>query len=145
MYKNTLYFNPAEWRGEKNNQPSETIPDPAMTIQEMLDRFASGRPVGGARKDLDELDHDDTDDELNLNLPDFSKMDKTERLDAYREIKAAHASLEAQIKADRKKQKDADREAARQTAADKAAKEAEILAYLRNKNKSAEGADTNNP
>lgn len=144
MYKNTLYFRPHKWTGEKNNLPSETVPDRAMTIQQMLDRFASGRPVDGYRPDLDELDHDETDENLDLNLPDFSKMDKTERLDAYREIKAAHASLEAQIKADRKAKKDADREAARAEAAEKAAKEAEIREYLRTKNKRDESPDTNN-
>lgn len=35
--------------GEKNNLPSETIPDQSMSISEILRRFAQGLPIDGAR------------------------------------------------------------------------------------------------
>jgi len=31
--------------GENNNQPSLTVPDMAMSVQEILQRFATGRPI----------------------------------------------------------------------------------------------------
>lgn len=37
---------------EVNNQPSETVPDQAMSIHEIMRRFASGLPLGGQRVEL---------------------------------------------------------------------------------------------
>lgn len=34
---------------ERNNLPSMTIPDQAMSIPELIRRYASGLPLGGAR------------------------------------------------------------------------------------------------
>lgn len=56
--------------GEVNNEPSMTVPDQAMSIQEMLERFARGLPVGGARAAFYDEEND---------LPDLRTLDLEER------------------------------------------------------------------
>lgn len=69
--------------GEKNNGISETLPDQTMSIRTLIQRYAHGLPIQGAKTPLYEGDEEFT--------PDFAKMDLTE-LDEYRE------SLETRIK-----------------------------------------------
>lgn len=59
--------------GEKTDQKSLTVPDQAMTPQELLRKFASGAPFG--------LDHKFVyDDDIGMEMPEFDKMDKLDRL-----------------------------------------------------------------
>jgi len=55
---------------EKNTQPSETVPDQAMSIREILDRYAKGLPLSGARVPV----FDEEDD-----MPDVRGLDLAER------------------------------------------------------------------
>lgn len=56
--------------GEINNDPSMTVPDQAMSMREILNRFARGLPLGGAKVEL----WDEEDD-----LPDIRTLDLVER------------------------------------------------------------------
>jgi hypothetical protein len=58
---------------EVNDEPSLTIPDQTMSIKEILNRFASGLPVGGQKQALyDETESEDY-------IPDPRYMDLAER------------------------------------------------------------------
>lgn len=69
-------FNYVQSKGEVNTEPSMTVPDQAMTIKEILQRFAQGLPLEGARVEIY-----DEDDEVE-GLPDLSNMDLAEREEA---------------------------------------------------------------
>jgi hypothetical protein len=40
------------YKGEVNNQPSETIPDQTMSMREILTRYAKGLPIDGTKTPL---------------------------------------------------------------------------------------------
>lgn len=70
VIKNQLNAHQFETVGEKNTMPSMTVPDQSMSIQEILRRFASGLPVGGAKVAF----YDDGENPM----PDPRKMDLAE-------------------------------------------------------------------
>lgn len=57
---------------EINYQPSKTIPDDALTIPEMIKRYASGRPIYGKSGDPQYSEDE---------VPNFDRMDLTELAD----------------------------------------------------------------
>lgn len=59
---------------EKNNLPSKTVPDQSMSVAEIMQRFASGLPVGGQKVPVYEGEEHD----YPLN---WEKMDISERHD----------------------------------------------------------------
>nr|QJB19016.1 MAG: hypothetical protein [Microvirus sp.] len=61
-----LYRDP----GEKNTQPSMTVPDQAMSVRELLQRYARGLPLGGMKTPV--FDEDDE-------MPDIAHLDLAER------------------------------------------------------------------
>ena len=63
--------------GEFNDGVSETIPDQALTIAEIMYRFARGLPLGGGR----DAEYDPEDDEDLILPPNWNKMDISERMD----------------------------------------------------------------
>lgn len=65
--------------GEKNTRPSKTIPDQAMSIPEIMARYARGLPLGGDRVPVYDEDPENP-------MPDLSKMDI---IDQHETIKAA--------------------------------------------------------
>ena len=40
------------YKGEVNNQPSETVPDQTMTMREILTRYAKGQSIDGVKTPL---------------------------------------------------------------------------------------------
>ena len=64
-----------KYKGEINRKPSETIPDQAVTPQELLRRFATGQPLGF--KSVSPIYDDD-----DIEIPELYKMNKMERLHA---------------------------------------------------------------
>lgn len=69
--RNPLNFDfTTDVKPEKNTQPSETVPDQAMSIREILDRYAKGLPLSGARVPV----FDEEDD-----MPDVRGLDLAER------------------------------------------------------------------
>jgi len=91
------------WKGEKNTMPSLTKPDQSLTVQQILDRFASGRPVGGGYEEVYYGGEDDP--------PHWERMDYAER-QSYREnvqdeldkVKKDHAQKQREINRRKRKQ-----------------------------------------
>lgn len=71
--RNSLNYNPAEYAGEKNYEPSMTVPDDALTVKEILTRYAKGLPLGGRKAELWEGEDD------NLDGIDPKRLDYAER------------------------------------------------------------------
>lgn len=88
---------------EINDQPSMTIPDQTMSMQEILRRFASGLPIQGAK--VPEYTGEDDD------MPDMEHMDLAERQEV---LEAARDELNA-IKAQANAKAAAKREAAQKS------------------------------
>lgn len=68
-----------DFSGETSENPSETQPDQALSPQELLRRFVSGKPLGTKDNSLV------YDDDYDMDLPEFDKMDKLDRLHAVQE------------------------------------------------------------
>lgn len=78
--KNSLNYNYSkDSRGELNYLPSMTVPDQSYSVQEIMERWASGLPLGGQDAQF-EFDNDTDIDNVDWdNFPDLQKMDKAER------------------------------------------------------------------
>ena len=72
--------------GEKNTKPSMTIPDQAMSIPEMIRRYASGLPLGGARVPM----YDENPEEDILGGRNFLTLDLSEQNDIIRQAKTEY-------------------------------------------------------
>lgn len=70
IVRNMLNYNHLRQAGEINTQPSMTVPDQAMSMKEILRRFAAGIPIEAGRVPIYDEEND---------LPDFRKMDLAER------------------------------------------------------------------
>ena len=66
----------AKFKGEINLKDSETIPDQAVSPQELLRRYATGQPLG-FKNATPVYDEDE-----NFSIPELYKMDKLDRLHA---------------------------------------------------------------
>lgn len=64
------WLNAEPTKGEVNRQPSMTIPDQTMSLREILQRFAQGLPVTGAKVPVYDEEND---------LPDIRTLDLAER------------------------------------------------------------------
>lgn len=94
--KNSLNYNHKEQIGEINLFPSLTIPDQALSLNEIIRRFASGIPMDIGKIPVFDEDND---------LPDFRKLDLAEReeyklrfqeeLDEFRRAQAAQRAAAA--------------------------------------------------
>jgi len=85
-------YNPAKHSGEINTQPSMTIPDQTMTIQEILTRYAKGLPIGGSKTPY----YDGVEDPLD-GLPDPRTLDISERKELEAEIRQELADKKRQL------------------------------------------------
>lgn len=69
--KTHLTYTAEDRQREKNSLPSKTIPDQTMSVQEIMDRFARGLPLDGAKV---ALYHEEGED-----VPDLERMDLSEK------------------------------------------------------------------
>lgn len=77
---------------QKFTQPSQTVPDQAMSIGEIMKRFVSGLPVGGGRVPFyEEEDGDDIEDTMPMG------MDKIERIEWIRSNKNKIDQLKSEL------------------------------------------------
>jgi len=83
--------------GEINNQPSKTVPNQAMTVRELIIRFASGLPLDAGKVPIFEGDTD---------LPDIEKMDLIEQHAYYDQLMADRKAVEDRVTNARKKQEE---------------------------------------
>lgn len=76
--------------GEVNLEPSLTIPDDALSIKEILDRYARGLPLGGERVPVyngEEL------------IPDFDRMSTIDRMEWLQSNADYISSLKTELEA----------------------------------------------
>lgn len=81
---------------EVNNTESLTVPDQALTPQELLRRFARGEPLHQSNRLV-------YDDDFNMNLPEFDKLDKLDRLHEMQENSFNVKELYTEFEDERKK------------------------------------------
>jgi len=85
--KNHLTYSVEDRQQERNTQPSKTIPDQTMSVQEIMDRFARGLPIDGAKLAIYHGEEDD--------MPDLERMDLSEKHEL---LEAARKEVEEQRK-----------------------------------------------
>lgn len=78
---------------EKNEGPSESVPDRSMSVAELLRRYSNGTPVEGNKG---VFDYDD-DDEHEFLLPNLAAMDLTERQELLDATRAEVERLRAEM------------------------------------------------
>lgn len=89
-YKWSTQYQPIDqFKGEKNDLPSQTIPNEAMSIREILVRYARGLPIDGKVPLYDEAN----------DLPDPRKLDLAE----IQELREQYQAEIAEIKAKQEK------------------------------------------
>lgn len=93
--KNMLNAKDFPKQGEVFTQPSMTVPDQSLTVRELMDRFARGLPLGGARVPIYEGEDDNT--------PDFSRMDLSEIEDYQIQIRQELEEIRERMTAKSKK------------------------------------------
>ena len=74
------WFRPPVVTGERNDQPSLTVPGQEQSIHEIVAKYVRGEPVP-ALAQVGVYDEDS-------NFPDVSKMDYLEKLDLKRQLKS---------------------------------------------------------
>lgn len=83
------------FEGELNQLVSETVPDQALSPQELLRRFVQGKPLNVGNDFIYDSDQ-------GVNLPEFDKMDKLDLLHRMQEhsydVKELHNEFEYQKK-----------------------------------------------
>lgn len=117
-------------------QPSLTVPDQSMTIQEIMRRHARGLPVGGAKNPIYEaVENAGFDDEK---MPDLSKMDFAEKEEFLDSINRELVEIKSRVNKERKERLEKQRKEDLEKGVDAAIKKlkAERLAEA----KSAQGA-----
>lgn len=70
--------------------PSQTVPDMALPLKTLLERYVRGQDVATFKTEYE------TEEEAE-NFPDISKMDKLERIDALRNVAGQQLELRAQL------------------------------------------------
>jgi len=73
--KNFLNYNTFEKVYEKNDKPSQTVPDQTMSIRELLKRYASGLPLGGSKEPIYEGEDGDGIDPRRLDLAERQELE----------------------------------------------------------------------
>jgi len=69
-------FNAKEYKDDEVfNEPSQTVPDQALTIREILKRYASGQPLGGSQEPIYEGDEGDGIDPRRLDLAERQELE----------------------------------------------------------------------
>lgn len=95
------HYNSKEFKrdDEVNNQPSKTVPDQAMSVREIMDRYAKGLPIEEGRVPLYEEDDDPEID----SMPDMRTLDISEQREYLEEVKKQNKEL--QLKYQREQQR----------------------------------------
>lgn len=92
-----------EKRGEQNHLPSLTVPDQSMSVRELMRRSAQGLSLGGRIPMYEGTGEDDDD----LSLPDWHRLDLTEKADLIRANKERIEGLKKKMAEEAQKQKEA--------------------------------------
>ncbi len=84
-------FNLPKEKGEIITQPSMTIPNQALTIQDLISRFTRGLPIEGGRVEIWEGENPSD------WMPDLKRMDLSEREDLKNHTKQYIADYKANV------------------------------------------------
>lgn len=76
------YYDYTQHKGKVFTEPTLTVPDQAMTVREILERYASGMPLDGQ---AGEPFYDEESEGINLKTLDLSE--RAELLDNYRKMR----------------------------------------------------------
>lgn len=94
------YYNRKPSVGERNDQPSKTVPDQALSVREIINRTQKGLPVTGVRVPM----YNETDDGI---MPDLRNMDISEIYELKQRIKKTEAEIKRQLQeAEEKRQQE---------------------------------------
>lgn len=86
-----------EARGERNDGTSQTVPDQALTVAELVHRFTHGQSLGGSKAAI-------FDDDLDFDFPpDWEKFDLSEKVKYMREKQAELDELQRKYAAEQNK------------------------------------------
>lgn len=91
--------------GERSTKPSLTQPDQTMTVREILDRYAKGRPISGAKVPVY---HTEEDEIMGLTPTEIAKMDLSERQVLADQVADALVDLKLKLQAEAKTKKERD-------------------------------------
>lgn len=80
--------------GEKNTEPSLTVPDQTLSMRQILERYYRGEAVS-----IYEPVYSDDED-----VPDVEKMDKLEKLDLLRDVKEGISEIQDRMAAKKAKE-----------------------------------------
>lgn len=84
-------FNAHEFNDDEHNtEPSKTVPDQAMSVRELLQRYANGLPLGGGKEPIYEGEDGDGIDPRRLDLAERQELE----IEARREL----AEIEERLK-----------------------------------------------
>lgn len=98
-------YNATPAKGERNTQPSMTIPDQTLSVKQILDRYAKGLPLGGQKVPIYEADENSTFDDY---MPDPKTLDISERHEMAQDAKKELRDIKSKLnkKAREKAEKD---------------------------------------
>lgn len=82
-----------------NNGISETVPDQAMSVRTIMDRFSRGMPIGQQKTEIWDPHEDE--------FPDLDKMDLAERQEAIERLKDEAKHTDSKVAAHKKQVKEA--------------------------------------
>jgi len=91
-----MMFTPQHGNGEINKEKSVTVPDQAMSMREILERYRKGEPL--------EIGHNPAYDEFD-DAPDLTKMSWEERADLLDQVKLTRKVAEEKLEAMRSKER----------------------------------------
>ncbi len=91
-------YDPNDHRGSINDKPSLTVPNMAMSLKTLLERFTRGQSIPTNTP----VYHEDEEGNV-IDLPDIGRLNKLDRIDLLKETKAA--TIEHQKQMAIKKQK----------------------------------------
>ncbi|AXH76347.1 MAG: hypothetical protein [Microviridae sp.] len=97
----TQYYNTqSSTTYEKNTSPSETIPDQALSVREIMRRFASGLPLNVSNvKSYDQQEDEAELRDFDRYMPDVSKLDIAERYDLVEQTRLHLEEVKAKVNA----------------------------------------------
>lgn len=85
-------YNYTEEKGEVNTEPSMTVQEDSFSIQQLMERHLAGMPLEG--KQIMDFESQDEDD---LDLEQFNRMDLTEKDEIIREMQEKITAKEEQL------------------------------------------------
>ena len=85
-------YDPNDHKGSINDKPSLTVPNMAMSLKQLLERFTRGQSIPTKTP----IYHEDEEGNV-IDLPDIGRLNKLDKIDLLRETKAATKEHQKQM------------------------------------------------